>query len=110
LQVSAPASTASADHSTNSDSKKPISNPKAKIVQRRHFAVCLGRGDVGYIDQVGRTYTAKAFDGSVLGVFADLKTAADAVSAAYKAGARSPTYLGTLGRCRSLTTAQNSDH
>jgi hypothetical protein len=52
------------------------------MMGRRHLAVCLGRGDVGYIDQVGRTYTATALDGRSLGVFADLKSAANAVSTA----------------------------
>jgi hypothetical protein len=49
---------------------------------RHHLSVCLGRGDVGYIDQVSRTYTAKTLDGQSLGVFVDLRSAADAVSTA----------------------------
>jgi hypothetical protein len=38
---------------------------------------------VGFIDQVGRDYTAKAVGGRKLGVFRSLKDAADAVSAAH---------------------------
>jgi hypothetical protein len=54
----------------------------SKSGSRHHVSVCLGRGDVGYIDQVGRTYTAKTLDGQSLGVFVDLRSAADAVSTA----------------------------
>jgi hypothetical protein len=62
---------------------RPKRNPTSSISgSRRYLSVCLGRGDVGYIDQVGRAYTAKALDGQSLGVFADLRGAADAVSAA----------------------------
>jgi hypothetical protein len=70
------------DRGTNSSSKDLNPGRRARPLQRRHLAVCLGRGDVGYIDQVGRTYTAKTLDGQSLGVFADLRSAADAVSAA----------------------------
>jgi hypothetical protein len=59
---------------------KPTSS---RSVSRRHLAVCHGRGDVGYVDQVGRRYTARTLDGRWLGVFRNLKEAADAVSAAY---------------------------
>jgi hypothetical protein len=67
---------------TNCNYKHLKRRRRAGSPQRRHLAVCLGRGDVGYIDQVGRAYTAKALDGQSLGVFADLRSAADAVSAA----------------------------
>jgi hypothetical protein len=70
------------DRGTNSNSKDLNPGQRPRPPQRRHLAVCLGRGDVGYIDQVGRTYTSTALDGRSLGVFADLKSAADAVSAA----------------------------
>src|SRR6266568_7760200 len=53
LQASGSTRTATAD------SKKPNSNQQAKTLQRRHFAVGLGRGDVGYIDQVDRTYSRR---------------------------------------------------
>jgi hypothetical protein len=61
----------------------PKRNPtSSRSGSRHHLSVHQGRGEVDYIDQVGRAYSAKALDGQSLGVFADLKSAADAVSAA----------------------------
>jgi hypothetical protein len=62
---------------------RPKRNPtSSRSGSRHHLSVHLGRVEVGYIDQVGRAYTAKALDGQSLGVFADLRSAADAASAA----------------------------
>jgi hypothetical protein len=77
-----PATSLGSKTSADRHSKKRSPNRRGKPLERRHLAVCLGRGDVGYIDQVGRAYTAKALDGQSLGAFADLRSAADAVSAA----------------------------
>jgi hypothetical protein len=62
---------------------RPKRNPtSSRSGSRHHLSVYLGRGDVGYIDQVGRTYTAKTLDGESLGVFAEFWSAADTVSVA----------------------------
>jgi hypothetical protein len=62
---------------------RPKRNPtSSRSGSRHHLSVHLGRGEVGYIDQIGRTYTAKTLDAQSLGAFADHRNAADAVSAA----------------------------
>jgi hypothetical protein len=62
---------------------RPKRNPTSSRSSSRHYlSVYLGPGDVGYIYQVGRTYTAKTLDGQSLGVFAEFWSAADAVSVA----------------------------
>jgi hypothetical protein len=70
---------------------RPKRNPtSSKSGSRRHLSVCLGRGDVGYIDQVGRTYTATALDGRSLDVFADLKSVERAAALTASAAQRHP--------------------
>jgi hypothetical protein len=47
--------------------------------------VTSGSQNIGFVEQIGESYSAIAADGRALGVFNSLKAAADAISAAYEA-------------------------
>jgi hypothetical protein len=52
-------------------------------VARRHLTVTSGTATIGFIDGEGSRFTATAIAGVVLGVFASVKAAANAISDAH---------------------------
>lgn len=71
----------------SSQQKNTKSKAAAQESERHFLTVTHGQVTAGYIEQKGKAFKATAVDGRALGIFANLKAAADAVSAAH-GGAR----------------------
>jgi hypothetical protein len=67
---------------TNKTSIKAVQEQSGHQVPERFFTVTDGRLTAGYIKQVGKVYSALAYDRRRLGTFDSLKAASDAVCAA----------------------------
>jgi hypothetical protein len=57
----------------------------SQAIERRLFWVTHGQTNVGFVEQIGKSYKAIAADERILGAFGSLKEAANAVSAACEA-------------------------
>jgi hypothetical protein len=91
LQKRSPASPASENganrKSKSSQTQDKKSCPKTQDVERHFLWISHGQTTVGFVEQTGKSFVATSPDGRELGIFGDLKAAADATSAAYRGGA-----------------------
>jgi hypothetical protein len=63
---------------------------KRATPERHFFFVADGQTNLGFVAQSGSTFTASNDDGRKIGIFPNLRAAADAVDETYRAGLQAP--------------------